>query len=192
MNSIADRLTRAYGLFHWLHMKPVANEVRGSFSYTALEQELLSLQIQPKDFSAVAADTTDSFEESRLAFMVRYCGLTWSTCSLFCDAIEHEDWLRNGTPFLVTFDPNHQAEMHGLKKVNLNDFQFLKPEKVVMVDGYVKSFVIRWTHHESRRIERFLRLAAARHGIDIRVDSIAQSEQFLKAIQATMGASAKE
>ncbi len=188
MNSIADRLTRAYCLFHWLHGREIPEHVKATLSYSALEQELSSLQVQPEDFSAVAAETADTFEESRLAFMVRYCGLTWSTCSVFCDAVENKDWLLNGTPFLVTFDVKNTGEEQGLKRMSLSDFMFLKPQKVWMSNGRVKSFVVRWNKHEARRIERFLKLTAARHGIEISVNNIAKSEQFIQSIKGMIGA----
>ena len=188
MNSIADRLTRAYCLFHWLHVRAIPEQVRTTLSFAALEQELLALQVRPEDFASVAADSADTFEDSRLAFMVRYSGLTWSTCSIFCDAIEHSDWLSSGTPFLVTFEPGNQADDAGLPRVHISDFMFLKPQKVWMKHGKLKSFVIRWNAHEARRMERFIRLAGARHGVDIRMDSIAHSEKFLASIKATIGA----
>ncbi len=188
MNSIADRLTRAYCLFHWLQVRAIPEQVRTSLSYAALEQELLSLKVQPEDFAAVASDSADTFEDSRLAFMVRYSGLTWSTCSIFCDAIDHSDWLHAGTPFMVTFDPQTQDGESGLKRAHLSDFMFLKPQKVWVQNGHIKSLVIRWNKHEARRMERFVRLAAARHGVEIRMDSIAHSENFINSIKSTIGA----
>ena len=188
MNSIADRLTRAYCLFHWLNVKPIPDQIRSSLSFAALEQELLALQVKPEDFSSVAADGADNFSDSRLAFMVRYSGLTWSTCSVFCDAIEHNDWIHSGTPYLITFDPGNHDDMAGLPRANISDFMFLKPQKVWMKNGSIKSFVIRWNPHEARRMERFIRLAGARRGIEIRMDSIAYSEKFLNSIKAAVGA----
>ncbi len=97
MSSIAERLTRSYCLFHWLQVKPIPDQIRSSIAYSTLEQELLALKVKPEDLAAVGSDVTDNFEESRLAFMVRYSGLSWSTCSIFCDAIENNSWLQNGT-----------------------------------------------------------------------------------------------
>jgi hypothetical protein len=188
MNSIADRLTRAYCLFNWLHVKPIPEPIRSTLSYASLEQELLQLRVQPNDLSLAAQNYSDSFEDNRLAFMVRYSGLTWSTCGIFCDAVENEAWLRTGTPLLVTFEPFNEDKTAGLPRANLSDFMFLKPAKVWVSNGNVKSFVIRWNGHEKRRMERFVRLAAARCGIDVRVDDIRQSDVFLKNLMSTIGA----
>jgi hypothetical protein len=37
-------------------------------------------------------------------------------------------------------------------------------------------------------MERFIRLASARHGLEATVSNIAQSEKFIAAIKATVGA----
>jgi hypothetical protein len=50
------------------------------------------------------------------------------------------------------------------------------------------SFTVRWNKHETRRMERFIRLASARHGLEATVSNIAQSEKFIAAIKATVGA----
>lgn len=184
MTSMADRLTRAYCLFNWLHVKPIPEPIRSTLSYASLEHELLQLKVQPSELSHAAATEGTTFEESRLAFMVRYSGLTWSTCAIFCDAIENDDWLRNGTPLLVTFDPYNEDANSGLPRARLSDFMFLKPARVWIDNGMVKTFVVRWNHHEKRRIERFLKLAAARAGIEVRVDDIRQSDSFLKNLVA--------
>lgn len=188
MTSIAERLTRSYCLFHWLQVKPIPEQVRSSIAYSTLEQELLALKVRPEDLAAVGADVTDNFEESRLAFMVRYSGLTWSTCSIFCDAIEHDAWLRSGTPLLVQFKGTDSAGLPGLPKTALGDFMFLKPSNVWINNNRVVSMTIRWNKHEQRRMERFIRLASARHGVEASLSNIAQSEKFLAAIKATVGA----
>lgn len=188
MSSIAERLTRSYCLFHWLQVKPIPDQIRSSIAYSTLEQELLSLKVKPEDLAAVGADVTDSFEESRLAFMVRYSGLTWSTCSIFCDAIEHNTWLQNGTPLLVQFTGVDSTGQIGLPKSALGDFMFLKPSNVWIDDNRVISFTVRWNKHETRRMERFVRLTSARHGLEATVCNISQSEKFIAAIKATVGA----
>lgn len=180
MTTMADRLTRAYCLFNWLHVKPIPEPIRSTLSYASLEHELLQLKVQPSDLSHAAAGEGATFEESRLAFMVRYSGLTWSTCAIFCDAVENEDWLRNGTPLLVTFEPYNEDRSAGLPRTHLGDFMFLKPSRLWIDNGNVKTFVVRWNHHEKRRMERFLKLAAARAGVEVRVDDIRQSDSFLK------------
>jgi hypothetical protein len=186
MNSMADRLTRAYCLFNWLHVKPIPEPIRSTLSYASLEHELLQLKVQPTDLSLVAGNGEgNTFEENRLAFMVRYSGLTWSTCAIFCDAIENEDWLRNGTPLLVTFEPYSENRDAGLPRANISDFMFLKPSRVWIDNGMVKTFVVRWNQHEKRRMERFLKLAAARAGVEVRVDDIRQSDSFLKNLVST-------
>jgi len=182
MNSMADRLTRAYCLFNWLHVKPIPEPIRSTLSYASLEHELLQLKVQPNELSQAAGSEGATFEENRLAFMVRYSGLTWSTCAIFCDAIENEDWLRTGTPLLVTFEPYSDDRSAGLSRARLGDFMFLKPSRVWIENGVVKTFVVRWNHHEKRRMERFLKLAAARAGVDVRVDDIRQSDSFLKSL----------
>lgn len=188
MSSIAERLTRSYCLFHWLQVKPIPDQIRSSVAYSALEQELLSLKVKPEDLAAVGSDVTDSFEESRLAFMVRYSGLTWSTCSIFCDAIDNNKWLQNGTPLLVQFVGMDASGHQGLPKAALGDFIFLKPSNVWIDNNRVLSFTVRWNKHETRRMERFIRLASARHGLEATVSNIAQSEKFIAAIKATVGA----
>ncbi|MCQ8896054.1 hypothetical protein NQT62_06335 [Limnobacter humi] len=188
MTSIAERLTRSYCLFHWLQVKPIPDSVRTSLAYSTLEQELLSLKVRPEDLAAVGADVTDNFEESRLAFMVRYSGLTWSTCSIFCDSIDHADWLLSGVPLLVQFKGTDATGQPGLPKTALSDFMFLKPSNVWIDNNRVVSFTVRWNKHEQRRMERFVRLASARHGIEATVVNVAQSEKFIAAIKATVGA----
>lgn len=188
MSSIAERLTRSYCLFHWLQVKPIPEQIRTSIAYSTLEQELLELKVKPEDLAAVGSDVTDSFEESRLAFMVRYSGLTWSTCSIFCDAIENNTWLQNGTPLLVQFTGLDATGQPGLPKAALGDFMFLKPSNVWVDNNRVVSFTVRWNKHETRRMERFIRLASARHGLEATVSNIAQSEKFIAAIKATVGA----
>lgn len=188
MSSIAERLTRSYCLFHWLQVKPIPEQIRSSIAYSTLEQELLSLKVKPEDLAAVGSDVTDNFEESRLAFMVRYSGLTWSTCSIFCDAIEHNSWLQNGIPLLVQFTGVDATGQIGLPKSALGDFMFLKPSNVWIDNNRVISFTVRWNKHETRRMERFIRLASARHGLEATVSNIAQSEKFIAAIKATVGA----
>lgn len=185
MNSIADRLTRAYCLFNWLNVKPIPEPIRSTLSYASLEHELMQLKIEPKDLSAASETGANTFEDNRLAFMVRYSGLTWSTCAIFCDAVENEDWLRNGQPLLVTFEPYSEDKSAGLPRANLSDFMFLKPSKVWVENGNVKTFVIRWNHHEKRRMERFLKLAAARSGVEVSVHDITQSDHFLKNLLTT-------
>lgn len=187
MNSIAERLTRAYCLFHWLQVKPIPNKIRSTVAYTALEHELLSLKIRPEDLATIGTDTTDNFEESRLAFMVRYSGLTWSTCSVFCDAVVNEGWLLKGEPLLVRFNGVDAEGKTGLSQAALADFMFLLPSRVWVENGRVRSLVVRWDKLETRRMERFLRLAAARHGVDATVHKINQSDRFLTAIKATVG-----
>lgn len=187
MSSIAERLTRAYCLFHWLQVKPIPAQIRNSVAYSALEQELMELKIRPEDLATVGTEVTDSFEESRLAFMVRYSGLTWSTCSIFCDSIDHEDWLLKGEPLLVKFTGVDASGLQGLSKTALGDFMFLKPSKLWVQHDRIFSFVVRWNKHETRRMERFLRLAAARHGAEATVHKIDQSERFIAAIKATVG-----
>ena len=132
MSSIAERLTRSYCLFHWLQVKPIPSQIRSSVAYSTLEQELLALKVKPEDLAAVGSDITDNFEESRLAFMVRYSGLTWSTCSIFCDAIEHNSWLQNGTPLLIQFGGVDSTGQLGLPKQALGDFIFLKLSLVLL------------------------------------------------------------
>lgn len=188
MSSIAERLTRSYCLFHWLQVKPIPDQIRNSIAYSTLEQELLALKVKPEDLAAVGSDVTDSFEESRLAFMVRYSGLTWSTCSIFCDAIENNAWLQSGTPLLVQFGGTDAAGLPGLPKAALGDFMFLKPSNVWVNENRLVSFTVRWSKHEIRRMERFIRLASARHGIEATVNNIDQSEKFIAAIKATVGA----
>lgn len=188
MSSIAERLTRAYCLFHWLQVKPIPEKIRSSVAYSTLEQELMDLKIKPEDLSSIGSDVSDSFEESRLAFMVRYSGLTWSTCSIFCDAIDNEQWLLKGEPLLVKFEGYDPKGEKGLPQAVLGDFMFLLPSKVWIQDGRMLSFVVRWDKHEKRRMERFVRLAAARHGVEATVHSINQSEKFISAIKATVGA----
>lgn len=188
MSSIAERLTRSYCLFHWLQVKPIPDQIRSSIAYSTLEQELLSLKVKPEDLAAVGSDVTDNFEESRLAFMVRYSGLTWSTCSIFCDAIENNNWLQNGTPLLVQFTGLDATGQIGLPKSALGDFMFLKPSNVWIDNNRVVSFTVRWNKHEIRRMERFIRLASARHGLEATVSNITQSEKFIAAIKATVGA----
>ncbi|MDH4395732.1 MAG: hypothetical protein QE278_08655 [Limnobacter sp.] len=188
MSSIAERLTRAYCLFHWLQVKPIPAKIRSSVAYSTLEQELLDLKIRPEDLASVGTEVTDSFEESRLAFMVRYSGLTWSTCSIFCDSIEHEEWLLKGEPLLVKFTGVDANGQEGLSKHALGDFMFLKPGKVWIQGERIMSFVVRWNKHEIRRMERFIRLAGARHGMDAQVHRIEQSDKFISAIKATVGA----
>lgn len=188
MSSIAERLTRAYCLFHWLQVKPIPEKIRSSVAYATLEQELIDLKIKPEDLSSIGSDVSDSFEESRLAFMVRYSGLTWSTCSIFCDAIDNQNWLLKGEPLLVRFQGYDPKGRKGLAHSVLGDFMFLMPTKVWVQEDRMLSFVVRWDKHEKRRMERFVRLAAARHGVDATVHSIAQSEKFISAIKATVGA----
>lgn len=188
MTSIAERLTRAYSLFHWLQVKPIPNKIRNSLPYKTLERELIDLEVRPEDLASVGADVTDSFEESRLAFMVRYSGLTWSTCSIFCDAIDNEGWLLKGAPLLVKLDGLDPHGEVGLPAVALSDFMFLLPSKVWIEKGRIRSFSVRWDKHELRRMERFLRLAAARHGVEATIHRIEHSERFLAAIKATVGA----
>lgn len=188
MSSIAERLTRAYCLFHWLQVKPIPTKIRSTVVYTTLEQELLDLKVKPEDLASVGNDVTDSFEESRLAFMVRYSGLTWSTCSIFCDAIDNEEWLLKGEPLLVRFEGLDPKGEKGLAQSALGDFMFLLPSRVWTEAGRLHSFVVRWNKHEKRRMERFLRLAAARHGVEASVHTISQSEKFISAIKATVGA----
>ena len=188
MSSIVERLTRAYCLFHWLQVKPIPEQIKSSIAYSSLEQELLALKVRPEDLAAVGTEVAESFDDSRLAFMVRYSGLTWSTCSIFCDATEHNNWLHSGTPILVQFKG---CDLHGdvgLPKTALSDFMFLKPSKVWIVEERVMSFVIRWNKHEVRRMERFVRLAAARHGLEASIHPVEQSEKFIAAIKATVGA----
>ena len=188
MSSIAERLTRSYCLFHWLQVKPIPEQIRSTIAYSSLEQELLSLKVRPEDLAAVGTDVTDNFEESRLAFMVRYSGLTWSTCSIFCDAIENTTWLDNGTPLLIQFQGKDVLGNIGLPKTALGDFMFLKPNNVWINDNRVISFIVRWNKHEIRRMERFVRLAAARHGLEATISNVTQSERFIAAIKATVGA----
>jgi hypothetical protein len=90
--------------------------------------------------------------------------------------------LRNGSPLLVTFEPFNDDKTAGLPRANLSDFMFLKPAKVWVNNGNVKSFVVRWNHHEKRRMERFLKLAAARAGVEVTVHDIRQSDSFLKSL----------
>ena len=187
-SSIAERLTRSYCLFHWLQVKPIPDAVRNTVAFSTLEQELLSLKVRPEDLAAVGSDLTDNFEESRLAFMVRYSGLTWSTCSIFCDAIDNGTWLISGTPLLVQFKGTDASGYPGLPKAALGDFMFLKPSNVWIDDNRIVSFTIRWNKHEQHRMERFVRLASARHGIEATVHNVTQSERFLAAIKATVGA----
>ena len=120
--------------------------------------------------------------------MVRYSGLTWSTCSIFCDAIENNAWLKNGTPLLVQFGGSDSTGQSGLPKTALNDFAFLNPDNVWINNNRVISFVVRWNKHEVRRMERFVRLASARHGLEATINNITQSERFIAAIKATVGA----
>lgn len=188
MSSIAERLTRAYCLFHWLQVKPIPAKIRASVAYSTLEQELLELKIKPEDLAAVGTEVTDNFEESRLAFMVRYSGLTWSSCSIFCDSIEHEEWLFKGEPLLIKFMGQDALGHQGISKAALGDFMFLKPSKVWVQGDRIMSFVIRWNPSEIRRIERFIRLAGARQGADAQIHKITQSEKFIAAIKATVGA----
>lgn len=188
MSSIAERLTRSYCLFHWLQVKPIPDQIRNTVAFSSLEQELISLKVRPEDLAAIGADVSNSFEESRLAFMVRYSGLTWSTCSIFCDAIDNPDWMTRGTPLLVQFVGADAYGARGLPKSALGDFMFLKPSSVWIDDNRVISFTVRWNKHETRRMERFIRLAAARHGLESRVHNVSQSEKFLTAIKATVGA----
>lgn len=188
MSSIAERLTRSYCLFHWLQVKPIPDSVRSSIAYSALEQELLSLKVRPEDLAAVGTEVTDNFEESRLAFMVRYSGLTWSTCAIFCDAIDNPAWLQSGAPLLVRFTSSDDYAKQGLPKQALGDFMFLKPTNVWIEHDRVMSFTVRWNKHEARRMERFIRLACARHGLEASVNNVSQSEKFIAAIKATVGA----
>ncbi|GLR26351.1 hypothetical protein [Limnobacter litoralis] len=187
MSSIAERLTRAYCLFHWLQVKPIPEQIRQSLAFKSLEQELLALKVRPEDLAAVGSDVSDSFEESRLAFMVRYSGLTWSTCSVFCDSIDHRDWLRLGAPLLVRFNGIDMHGQPGLPNTALGDFAFLNPSKVWVEGDRIMSFVVRWNKLEVRRMERFLRLAGARHGVEATINQIEQSEKFIAAIKATVG-----
>ncbi len=188
MSSIAERLTRSYCLFHWLQVKPIPDQIRTSEAFASLEQELLSLKVKPEDLAAVGTDVTDNFEESRLAFMVRYSGLTWSTCSIFCDAIENPTWMQTGSPLLIQFSGLDPAGLPGLPRAALADFEFLKPSNVWIDNNRVISFYVRWSKHEIRRMERFIRLASARHGLEAKVSNVSQSEKFIAAIKATVGA----
>lgn len=65
---------------------------------------------------------------------------------------------------------------------------FLKPSNVWIDNNRVVSFTVRWNKHEIRRMERFIRLASARHGLEATVSNITQSEKFIAAIKATVGA----
>jgi hypothetical protein len=169
-------------------MKPIPDQIRSSVAYNLLEQELVSLKVKPEDLASVGSDVTDNYEESRLAFMVRYSGLTWSTCSIFCDAIENQSWLKNGIPLLVQFIGLDSSGSLGLPKLALGDFMFLKPSNVWINNNRVISFTVRWNRHEIRRIERFIRLTSARHGLEATINNIEQSEKFIAAIKATVGA----
>ena len=62
------------------------------------------------------------------------------------------------------------------------------PSKVWVQGERILSFVIRWNPSEIRRIERFIRLAGARQGADAQIHKITQSEKFIAAIKATVGA----
>ncbi len=188
MSSISERLTRSYCLFHWLQLKPIPDPVRSSIAYNSLIQELRSLKIKPEDLAAVSPEGTENFEESRLAFMVRYSGLTWSTCSIFCDAIENNAWLQEGTPFLVQFNGIDATGHVGMPRSALRDFVFMKPRNVWVNNNRVLSFTLRWGKHETQRIERFVRLTSARYGLEATISNIEQSEKFIAAIKAMVGA----
>lgn len=188
MTSIAERLTRSYCLFHWLQQKPIPEQIRASLAYSTLESELQALKVSPHDLALAGSPLSTSFEEARLAFMVRYSGLTWSTCSIFCDAVENPTWLSSGTPLLVQFKGVDTRGEIGLAKSALGDFIFLKPSNIWIDNNRVVSFIVRWNKHEQRRMERFIRLSGARHGVECTVNNIAQSEKFIAAIKATVGA----
>jgi hypothetical protein len=188
MTSIAERLTRSYCLFHWLQERAIPEQIRTGLTYQTLEHELLALKIRPEDLAMVGDKQSDNFEESRLAFMVRYSGLTWSSCSIFCDAVEHPDWLHSGTPLLVQFKGADTMGYVGLPKAALGDFIFLKPSNIWINNNRVVSFTVRWNTHEQRRMERFIRLTSARQAIESSVHNIAQSEKFIAAVKATVGA----
>ena len=188
MSSIAERLTRAYCLFNWLQDIPIPDAIRQSVAFCSLQRELEQLEVEPEELVSIGTDVSDNLEESRLAFMVRYSGLTWSTCSVFCDAVQHRDWLLKGDTYMVKFEGFAPSGKKALSEAAISNFSFLLPFRIWVHDHRLMSFMVRWPSAHKRRLERFMRLAAARYGVEASVHSVSQSEKFISAIKATVGA----
>ncbi len=188
MSSIAKRLTRSYCLFHLLSSKPIVSKLKNSLIIDSLDSSLndtfLNEEVTYSDLPKEGAD----FDQACISFMVRQCGLTWSTCSLFYEAMQEKPKITRKDVFLVCFSEFDPLGNKGLPRVALVDLAFLSPRNIVNKKLHISSLEVHWDKTDVRRLRRYLRLIAARNGVDATVYEITQSKKFLENIIGTVGA----
>lgn len=188
MSSIAKRLTRSYCLFHLLTSKPVAIKLKNSLIFDSLDSGLNDLSLQVETGYSDLPKEGDAFDQACIAFMVRQCGLTWSTCSLFYEAMLEKPKLKHDSHFLVCFSEFDPMGKKGLPRIALHDIAFLNPRCIVNKKMHITSLEVKWNKQDARRLKRYLRLVAARNGVDATLHEISQSKKFIETIIGTVGA----